>query len=63
MAIMVLFRSEDDPYQDELASSLDVLREVFAQQLASLIRIHNRLDPSWPDEPADEDPGFGDAAA
>ena len=63
MAIMVLFRSEDDPYQDELASSLDVLREVFAQQLASLIRIHNRLDASWPDEPADEEPGFGDLAA
>jgi DNA-binding response OmpR family regulator len=63
MAIMVLFRSEDDPYQDELASCLDVLRVVFAEQLASLIRIHNRLDASWPDEPADEEPGFGDMAA
>jgi len=63
LAILVLFRSEEEPFPEPLASVLDALRPIFAEQLARLIRIHNRLAPEWPDEPADEEPGYGDMAA
>ena len=63
LAILVLFRNEDEPFEEALAAVLDALRPIFSEQLARLIRIHNRLMPEWPDEPADEDPGYGDMAA
>jgi hypothetical protein len=55
LAIMYMFRGEDSPFTDEVASDLDCLRDILAEQLATLIRIHNRMDDAWPDEPADED--------
>lgn len=63
LAILVLFRNEAEPFNEQLAGVLDALRPIFAEQLARLIRVHNRLAPEWPDEPADEDPGYGDMAA
>jgi DNA-binding response OmpR family regulator len=63
LAILILFRSESEPFEEPLAGVLDVLRPIFAEQLARLIRVHNRLSHEWPDEPADEDPGYGDLAA
>ena len=63
LAVMVLFRSESDAFEEGLAGTLDALREIMGDQLATLIRVHNRLDQEWPDEPADDEPGFGDLAA
>ena len=37
-----------------VAETVDALRGILAAQLAMLIRVHNRLEESWPDEPADE---------
>ena len=63
LAVLVLFRTDEHPFEEELAGLLDALRGIFAEQLAMLIRVHNRLEPEWPDEPADDEPGFGDLAA
>ena len=54
MAVMVLFRSKDEPFEEALAPTIDILRAIFAEQLASVIRIHHRARPSWPKDPLDE---------
>ena len=63
LAVLVLFRTDDHQFEEGLAGVLDALRGILAEQLDTLIRVHNRLEPEWPDEPADEEPGFGDLAA
>ncbi|MCH2161838.1 MAG: hypothetical protein MK085_08190 [Phycisphaerales bacterium] len=63
LAILVLFRTDDQPFDESLAGILDSLRGILAEQLSTLIRIHNRLEPEWPEEPADDEPGFDDLAA
>lgn len=65
LAVMYLFRGGAEPFADEVASVLDDLRGLLAEQLDRLIRIHNRAEPTWPDEPADadEDEGWNDLAA
>ena len=63
LAVLVLFRTDDQPFEEGLAGVLDALRGILAEQLDTLIRVHNRLEPEWPDEPADDEPGFGDLAA
>lgn len=66
LAVLYLFRSVDAPFPDEVASVLDDLRGLLAEQLDRLIRIHNRVEQSWPDEPADhdeDDAGWDDLAA
>lgn len=55
MAVMVLFRSKDEPFDEGLAATIDILRTIFAEQLASVIRIHHRAAPQWPKEPTVED--------
>jgi hypothetical protein len=65
LAVVYLFRSAAEPFADSTAVVLDDLRALLAEQLDRLIRIHNRLDHAWPDEPADtdEDQGWSDLAA
>ncbi len=71
MAVMVLFRSKDEPFEESLATSIDILRAIFAEQLAHVIRVHHRARPSWPKDPLDDecdssdydDLGFGDMVA
>ena len=66
LAVLYLFRSADAPFHDEVASVLDDLRGLLAEQLDRLIRVHNRLENAWPDEPADhdeDDAGWDDLAA
>jgi DNA-binding response OmpR family regulator len=69
MAVVILFRSANDPFDGSLASTLDTIRGIFAEQLARLIRIHHRAKPQWPEEAADDEFdfddefGFGDLAA
>ncbi len=60
MAIVVLFRNRTQPFTDHLAGTLDLLRPIFAAQLHQIIRIHHRLEPSWPKQAVDEDYDFHD---
>lgn len=54
LAVMYLFRSVESPFSDEIAMVVDALRPILAGQLATLIRIHNRLEQEWPEDPADD---------
>jgi len=69
LAMMVLFRDQSHPFADDLAGVLDTLRPIFAHQLASVINVHQRARPQWPQETpddgweTDEDYGFGGLAA
>ncbi len=60
MAVVVLFRSKDRPFEPRLAGTLDILRSIFAEQLSRIIRIHYRAKPQWPDEAADDEMDFDD---
>lgn len=42
LAVVALFRDASKPFKDDLIQSLDVIRALFAEQLARVIRIHNR---------------------
>ena len=61
LAVVFLFRSESDPFPEQLAGVLDALRVTLAEQLATIVGIHHRIDDHWPDEATDEasDWGFG----
>ena len=59
LAVMFLFRSADDAFEDSVAQTLDALREILAEQLATLIHVHNRLENNWPEEAVDEDDDLG----
>lgn len=69
LAVFVLFRDLSTPFASDTAALLDVLREVFATQLAHVIHVHHRHlpDGEWPgwgsDEMEDDDDpfGFGDS--
>jgi len=69
VAVVVLFRHQSNPFNAELAGTLDVLRMIFAEQISQIIRIHHRATPDSPDEPTtededeyDDDFGYGFAA-
>ena len=55
MAVMVLFRSKDEPFDETLAASIDILRAIFAEQVAHVIKVHHRASPSWPKDPLEDD--------
>ncbi len=46
--VFFLFRNRAEPFRDELASLVDVLRPVFAAQMAKLVRVHHRSKFEWP---------------
>jgi DNA-binding response OmpR family regulator len=54
MAVMVLFRSKDESFEESMAPAIDILRTIFAEQVANVIRIHHRAKPEWPKDPLDE---------
>lgn len=58
-AVMFLFRDSEQGFEDETAQVLGALRSILAEQLATLIRVHNRLENNWPDAPADEETDEG----
>jgi len=60
LAVVVLFRTATRPFTDELAGIIDVLRPIFAEQLANVIRVHRRAEPSWPKDAVDDDFDFND---
>ncbi len=63
LAVMYFFRRMDDAFSDQTADLLNDLREMLAEQLATLIRVHNRMEADWPEDPADEDSDWDDLAA
>lgn len=54
LAVLVLFRDESKVFDEQLATVLDILRQVFAEQLGRVIAVHNRMQPEWPEEPEDD---------
>jgi DNA-binding response OmpR family regulator len=55
LAVFVLFRDGATGFTDELASMIDALRGVFAEQVATVLRIHHRASGGWPAERADDE--------
>lgn len=55
LAVFVLFRDAKRGFGDELATVIDSLRTVFAEQIATVLRVHHRATGGWPVERADED--------
>lgn len=62
LAVAFLFRNARESFDDRVASVLDDLRALLAEQLDRLIRIHNRLERAWPEDPSEEE-GWDDLAA
>ncbi len=62
LAVVVLFRSKKDPFDVNLASTIDLLRTAFAEQLANVIRVHHRAAPTWPEDeqPHDDEHDYND---
>ena len=54
LAMMFMFRDASNGFDDAVGSVLDSLRGILAEQLATLIRVHNRMEQDWPEEPEDE---------
>lgn len=48
MAVIILFRDQDDPIGDAVLSQLELLRPIIAGQLDRLVAVHHRLMPEWP---------------
>jgi DNA-binding response OmpR family regulator len=55
LAVFVLFRDAKRGFGDELATVIDCLRTVFAEQIATVLRVHHRATGGWPVERSDED--------
>jgi hypothetical protein len=53
--VFVLFRDAKRGFGDELATVIDCLRTVFAEQIATVLRVHHRASGGWPVERSDED--------
>jgi len=65
LAVVYFFRRSEAGFSDETADLLNDLRQILAEQIATLIRIHNRMEADWPEDPADvdEDADWDDLAA
>ena len=69
--MLVLFRSKEEPFGESVAATLEILRGIFAEQIANVIKVHHRATPQWPKDPLDDeydykdydDFGFGGLAA
>ena len=48
MGVFFLFRNHAEPFLDEHAAMIDLLRPVFAAQMAKLVRIHHRSNFTFP---------------
>ncbi|MDP6600981.1 MAG: hypothetical protein QGH76_01650 [Phycisphaerales bacterium] len=54
VAVVVLFRSNTRPFDDEAAMIMDVLRKIFGDQIGKILKIHRRATSEWPAESVDE---------
>lgn len=56
MAVMILFRNKQEPFDEPLAATLDILRAIFAEQVANVIKVHHRASGGqWPKDPLDDE--------
>ena len=64
MATVVLFRSDTKPFTKDTIETLESLRQIFGQQLGTILRIYNRAESTWSSESIDNDDdwSFGKAA-
>jgi len=60
LAVFVLFRDKSEPFADDLGAVIEILRPIFAEQIAKVVRIHHRGEPEWPSEAIDDDFDFND---
>lgn len=60
LAVVVLFRNQQTPFDESLIGVIDVLRNIFAEQLSTIIRVHHRAEPSWPDDGDPNIDGYDD---
>ena len=60
LAVIVLFRSAKTPFDEKLAATIDTMREIIAEQLSNVIKVHQRARPSWPKEASDGDLDYHD---
>jgi hypothetical protein len=62
LAVIVLFRNKANPFDEKMAAVIDTLREIIAEQLAHVIKVHHRAKPNWPKEAHDGDLDYNDDA-
>jgi DNA-binding response OmpR family regulator len=60
LAVVALFRDKKHPFPDEVLPLLATVRDVFAHQLARVVRIHHRHRPhlEWPGFDVEDDRGL-----
>lgn len=60
LAVVALFRDKKTPFADELIPVLTVMRDIFGEQLARVVRIHHRHMPkdAWPGFDVEDDRGL-----
>jgi DNA-binding response OmpR family regulator len=60
LAVVALFRDRRNPFPEELLPQLAVIRDVFGEQLARVVRIHHRHLPkdTWPGFDVEDDRGM-----
>ena len=59
IAVVSLFRDRETSYSDEHIEQLQVIRDIFTDQLARVVRIHHRLMPQdhWPGFDVEDESG------
>jgi DNA-binding response OmpR family regulator len=60
LAVIVLFRNRSDAFELQLAATIDLLRTIFAEQLATIVRVHHRASPEWPEDMHEDDTDYND---
>lgn len=60
LAVIVLFRNSKTPFNEKLAGTIDTMRQIIAEQLSNVIRVHQRARHSWPKEAEDGDLDYHD---
>ena len=61
LAVIVLFRKKDQPFDEKLAGTLDTMRGIIAEQLRNVVKVHQRAmgGGEWPKDAADGDLDYG----
>ena len=54
-AVVILFRGDTRPFDEESIETMDTLRTIFGQQLGVILNIHKRAEVHWPSESIDDD--------
>ena len=57
MAVVILFRSSETPFDPELSGTLELIREIFANHLERIVRVHHR-GSEWPEQAASDEIDF-----